>query len=91
MIAACKEKGIKIIGMYLGGADRLQAMAMVMVDLITPQCDFVLVRSFANEDGLFTKICTDNKIPMFEIETILQIPDVIKAIFQSSVNEEPAC
>jgi len=82
LIAACKEKGIKIVGMHLGGENRLGANSMVMINLITPNCDFVLVRSDGNENGLFTKICTDNKIPMTEIEKTLQATDVIKKIFQ---------
>jgi len=82
LIAACKEKSIKIIGMHLGGENRLGANSMVMIDLVTPNCDFVLVRSDGNKDGIFTKICTDNKIPMFEIEKTLQLTDVIKAVFQ---------
>lgn len=82
LIAACKEKGIKIVGMHLGGENRLGANSMVMINLITPNCDFVLVRSDGNKDGLFTKICADNKIPMIEIEKTLEATDVIKKIFQ---------
>lgn len=82
LIAACKEKGIKIIGMHLGGEERLGANSMVMIELITPNCDFVLVRSDGNKDGLFTKICTDKKIPLLEIEKTLQASDVIKEVFQ---------
>jgi len=82
LIAACKEKNIKIFGMHLGGENRLGANSMVMIDLITPNCDFVLVRSDGNKDGIFTKICTDNKIPMLEIEKTLQTTDIIKAVFQ---------
>jgi len=82
LMAACKEKGIKIVGMHLGGENRLGANSMVMIDLITPNCDFVLVKSDGNKEGLFTKICADNKIPMTEIETTLQTTDIIKEVFQ---------
>jgi hypothetical protein len=82
LMAACKEKGIKIVGMHLGGENRLGANSMVMIDLITPNCDFVLVKSDGNKEGLFTKICADNKIPMIEIETTLQTTDIIKEVFQ---------
>lgn len=82
LMAACKEKGIKIVGMHLGGENRLGANSMVMINLITPNCDFVLVRSDGNKDGLFTKICTDNKIPMIEIEKTLEATDIMKQVFQ---------
>lgn len=82
LMAACKEKGIKIVGMHLGGENRLGANSMVMIKLVTPNCDFVLVKSDGNKEGLFTKICADNKIPMTEIEKTLQTTDVIKQVFQ---------
>ena len=82
LMAACKEKGIKIVGMHLGGENRLGANSMVMIDLITPNCDFVLVKSDGNKEGLFTKICADNKIPLTEIESTLQTTDIIKEVFQ---------
>jgi hypothetical protein len=82
LMAACKEKGIKIVGMHLGGENRLGANSMVMINLVTPNCDFVLVKSDGNKEGIFTKITTDNKIPMIEIEKTLQTTDVIKQIFQ---------
>jgi len=82
LIAACKEKGIKIIGMHLGGEDRRGANSQVMIDLVTPQCDYVVVRSDGNKDGLFTKICTEKKIPLTEVEKTLEVTDILKALFQ---------
>ncbi len=82
LIAACKEKDIKIFGMYLGGEDRLIEDAMVIINLQTPHCDFVLVRSDGNKDGIFTKICTEKKIPLTEIENNLEVTDILKAVFQ---------
>ena len=82
LIAACKEKGIKIIGMHLGGEDRRGPNSQVMIDLVTPQCDYVVVRSDGNKDGIFTKICTEKKIPLTEIEKTLEVTEILKAIFQ---------
>ncbi len=81
LIATCKEKGIKIIGMHLGGKDRLGENSMVMINLVTPKCDYVLIRSDGNKDGLFTKICLENNIPLKEIEKTTEASDVIKAVF----------
>jgi len=82
LIAACKEKGIKIIGMHLGGEDRLGANSMVMIDLVTPNCDYVVVRSDGNKDGIFTKICTEKKIPLTIVEKTLEVTDILKSVFQ---------
>lgn len=82
LIAACKEKGIKIIGMHLGGEDRRGANSQVMIDLVTPNCDYVVVRSDGNKDGLFTKICAEKKIPLKEVEKTLEVTDILKTVFQ---------
>ena len=47
LIAVCKEKEIKIIGMHLGGETRRGANSQIMIELVTPKCDYVVVR----EDG----------------------------------------
>jgi len=82
LIAACKEKGIKIIGMHLGGEVRRGANSQIMIDLITPNCDYVVVRSDGNKDGIFTKICSEKKIPLAEIEKTIELVDILKAVFQ---------
>jgi hypothetical protein len=82
LIAVCKEKGIKIIGMHLGGETRRGANSQIMIELVTPKCDYVVVREDGNKDGVFTKICSENKIVLTEIEKTLQVVDVLKALFQ---------
>lgn len=82
LIAVCKEKGIKIIGMHLGGETRRGANSQIMIELVTPKCDYVVVREDGNKDGIFTKICSENKITLTEIEKTLQVTDVLKTLFQ---------
>lgn len=82
LIAVCKEKEIKIIGMHLGGETRRGANSQIMIELVTPMCNYVVVREDGNKDGIFTKICSENKIVLTEIEKTLQVTDVLKALFQ---------
>jgi hypothetical protein len=82
LIAECKEEKIKIIGMHLGGSMRRGPNSAVMIDLVTPKCDYVVVREDGNEDGIFTNICSENKIPLTEIEKTTQVMDILKALFQ---------
>ena len=82
LIAVCKEKEIKIIGMHLGGETRRGANSQIMIELVTPMCNYVVVREDGNKDGIFTKICLENKIVLTEIEKTLQVVDVLKALFQ---------
>ena len=82
LIAVCKEKEIKIIGMHLGGETRRGANSQIMIELVTPKCDYVVVREDGNKDGIFTKICSENKITLTEIEKTLQVVDVLKVLFR---------
>lgn len=82
LIAVCKEKGIKIIGMHLGGEERRGSNSEVMIELVTPICDYVVVRSDGNKDGVFTKICTEKKIPLVEIEKTLEVTNILKTVFK---------
>lgn len=82
LITECKEKGINLIGIHIGGAERRGESSQVMIDLITPECDFVVVRSDGNLDGVFDKICEENNIPFVEIERTPELAGIIKDIFQ---------
>lgn len=82
LIAEAKEKEIKIIGMHLGGSTRRGSNSAVMIDLVTPNCDYVVVREDGNEDGIFTTITSQNEIPLTEIEKTTQVTDILKALFK---------
>jgi len=82
LIAVCKEKGIKIIGMHLGGESRRGTNSQIMIELVTPNCDYVVVREDGNKDGIFTKICSEKKIPLTELKKTLEVSDILKVVFQ---------
>jgi hypothetical protein len=77
--------------MHLGGKERRGENSMIMIDLITPECDYVVVREDANEDGYFTKLCEDNDVPLTLITKTTEVTDVLKALFleeEAEVKEE---
>lgn len=83
LISKAREKGIKIIGMHLGGEDRRGPNSDFMIELVTPQCDYVIIRRDGNQDGIFTRICEEKNIPLTEIEKSLELTDYLKALFIS--------
>ena len=89
LIQTAKEKGIRIIGMHLGGSERRGENSMVMIDLITPECEYVVVREDGNEDGYFTKLCEDNNIPLTLLTKTTEVTGVLEALFLSE--EEAPC
>lgn len=81
LIKTAKEKGMKIIGMHLGGAERRGDASKDMIDLITPVSDYVVVRADGNQDGYFTQLCEANNVPLSIIEATTEVTDVLKALF----------
>ncbi len=65
----------------VGGEDRRGANFQIMIDLVTLICDYVVVKSYDNKDGIFTKICADNKIPLTEIKKTKKVGDIFKVVF----------
>jgi hypothetical protein len=43
----------------------------------------IIVRS-ANKDGLFTKICQEKKIPLVEVEKMVDAVEPLKAAFKAT-------
>ena len=89
LIETAKEKGIQIVGMHIGGAERLGDNSMVMIDVITPECDYVVVREDGNENNLFTNLCAENDIPLTLIQKTTEVTDVLSALFQTEEAEAP--
>ena len=82
LIAACKEQHIKLIGIHIGGEPRRGPNSDVMINEVTPHCDYVVVKKDGNKDGVFTTICEQHNIPLTEIERTVKVVDVLKALFQ---------
>ena len=81
LIATAQKKGIIIIGMHLGGETRRGPNSDNMIKLITPKCQYVIVKADGNLDGIFTQICKENEIPLTEIGKSLELTDYLKALF----------
>ncbi len=81
LIEYAQENGITIIGMHIGGSERLGDNSMVMIDTIAHQCDYLVVREDGNKDDLFTNIAEENDIPLTLIEKTTETSDVLEGLF----------
>lgn len=87
LLATAKEKGIKVVGMHLGGKDRRGESSMIMINLVVPQCDYIVVRSDGNEDGYFTDLCKANNVPLTLIDQTNDVAAVVTALFAPEPEE----
>lgn len=70
LIKAAKEKGIKLIGMHVGGSARRGELSDKFVNVAAPYVDYLIVVSEGNKDGAFTKIASDKKIELIEVDKV---------------------
>ena len=81
LFAHAKELKIPIIAMQIEGEVRRGPMSDRIINALAPQSDYLIVKDSANKDGLFTKISTENKIPITFVKTALDVVPILQEIF----------
>lgn len=82
LIEAAKKKGIKIVGLHIGGQVRRGDLSDKFVNAASPKCDYLIVVQDGNKDGAFTKIAKDNNIELVLVEKISSTIEPLKKIFK---------
>lgn len=85
IISLCKEKGIFIIGVHVGGVSKRGAPGSdneKMIDAVAPFADYLIVTNDSNKDGRFTSIAEEKNIPLTEVEYALNLVEVFQQVFQ---------
>lgn len=70
LIDAAKAKGIKIIGLHIGGEARRGNLSDKFVNVAANKCDKLIVVDSGNKDGLFDTIAAENNIELILIPKI---------------------
>lgn len=85
IVAACKEKGIYIIGVHVGGVSKRGPSGSdneKMIDAVAPFADYLIITTDSNKDGRFTTIAKEKNIPLTEVEYALNLVEIFQQIFQ---------
>lgn len=81
LIDKANELNITVVGMHLGGEARRGANSARFIDLVSPQVDFLVVRSDGNKDNKFSDIAAANNVPLVLIEKTPELSDVLAQMF----------
>lgn len=88
LVAEAKKQGVLIIGAHIEGMARRAQGASPgdnsdeqSIDAVCPYSQLLIVRKDGDEDGRFTKISTEKKIPLVLFEKNLDIETVLKTTF----------
>ncbi len=88
LIAEAKKQGIKIISSHIEGMARRAQGASAgdnsdeqSIDAVCPNSNFMIIKKEGNSDGRFTTISKGRNIPIIEFGKNLEIPDLLKKVF----------
>ena len=82
LVKGAKDKGIKIIGMHIGGAARRGELSDKFITAVTGDTDYLIVVEEGNKDGLFTKMAEEKNIPIVIVPKIVNAIDPLKKAFE---------
>ena len=66
VIAEARKRGMKIIGLHVGGEARRGELADRFVAAAVPLCDYVIVVADGNRDGLFNRLCPKSSLDVVD-------------------------
>lgn len=87
MIKEAKRLGMQIIAVQIEGKarrDNIGGPNERSIDAIVPFADHIIVKKGGNEDGRFTKIAQENKIPLTIIDETIDFMQVIEKMYPKS-------
>jgi hypothetical protein len=88
LIAEAKNQNIKIIGAHIEGMSRRAQGASagdnsdeISIDAVCPQASLLLVRKDGDEDGRFSTISKNRKIPMISFDKNMELEGILQSLF----------
>lgn len=79
LITEAKKRGMKIIGVHVGGEARRGELSDKFIVASVPFCDYIVIVAEGDKDGLITKLA--GKIPMDKTDKIAQAGAPLAAAF----------
>ena len=66
VVAEARKRGMKVIGLHVGGEARRGELPDRFVTVAAPLCDYVIVVADGNKDGLFNKLCAKSGLDVVD-------------------------
>ena len=82
LLAAAREKKIRVIGMHIGGAERRTGLSKEIVELVAPASEWLIVWEDGNADGYFTRLAAEKKIPLTIIRQPMESGKLLATAFK---------
>ena len=82
LLAAAREKKIRVIGMHIGGAERRTGLSKEIVELVAPASEWLIVWEDGNADGYFTRLAAEKRIPITVLKQPMESGKVLASAFK---------
>lgn len=84
LVNAAQSQNISLLCLHLGGEARRGQLSDQFLTSFLPLAQMVIVVKPGNKDGLFTRICREENIPLLELERTVDGVDPLKILIQSN-------
>jgi hypothetical protein len=84
ILDAAKAKGIAVVCVHIGGAERRKGLSVQFVELVCPAANHLLVSKDGNADEYFTELSKKNNIPLTVIDQSLEAGKALAALMAQS-------
>jgi hypothetical protein len=82
LVKAAKDKGIKVLGLHVGGESRRGKTTNDLLEVVVPESTHVVVVASGNKDKMFNTLAAKNNVPLTEVPNLAAAGDAVKALFQ---------
>lgn len=82
LIKAALDKNIPILSLHLGGEARRGQLTDDFINIFLPFSKKVIIVKSGNKDGIFTRICSKNNIPLIEVDRTVDALKPLKETFK---------
>ena len=83
LIEEAQKKNIPLFCLHLGGEARRGQLSDEFISAFLPYAKMAIVVKSGNKDGIFTRICYENNIPLIEVEKTIYALEPFKQAFKS--------
>jgi hypothetical protein len=84
ILETAKAKGVAIVCVHIGGAERRKGLSVQFIELVCPQSDLIVASKDGNEDGYFTGLSKSKSIPFTEIQQSLEVGKALASLVAQS-------
>lgn len=84
ILDTAKTKGIPVVCVHIGGAERRKGLSVQFVEQVCPAADYIVVSKDGNADNYFDGIAKDKSIPLTIIDQSLDVGKAIAALIAKS-------